>query len=78
MSKKEHNRRMVFARQEAATAWCKRKTSGKEMDVVLADEFAEILVKHMYEPHLGCAKTSSMKAEIKARNGREKATIALD
>ena len=32
-----------IARQQAAQAWCKETTSGKEMDVTLAEEFAQIL-----------------------------------
>jgi hypothetical protein len=75
MNKAERERRMAFARQEAAKAWGKKKTSDKIMDSVLAEEFAKILVKHMYEPHLGCAKTSTMSSEIKTRCGREEATI---
>ena len=50
---KEHERRMVFARQEAAQAWCKEKTASTEMDAALAEEFAKILVVHMYAPHMG-------------------------
>lgn len=65
--KKEMERRMVFARQEAAQAWCEEKTSNKVMDPELAEEFAKILVKHMYEPHMGCASTGEMLDEIKAR-----------
>jgi len=65
---------MVLARMEAAKAWCGEKTSTKVMDPELAEEFAQILVVHMYEPHLGCAKTSEMLAEVQARS-RESATI---
>ena len=75
MKKKELERRMTFARLEAAQAWRKKNTSSKIMDADLAEEFAKILVKHMYDPHLGCAKTSYMKKEIACRNGRESATI---
>ncbi len=75
MKKKELERRMNFARQEAAQAWCAKKTSSKVMDPTLAEEFAKILVGHMYEPHLGCANTSALLAEVRAREGREKATI---
>ena len=67
MRKKEHERRMVFARQEAATAWCGKKTNKKTMDSNLAEEFAEILVKHMYAPHLGCATTGELIEELKVR-----------
>ena len=75
MNEKEHERRMVFARQEAAKAWGASKTSNRTMDTNLAEEFARILVGHMYAPHLGCSKTSELQAEIDARDGREEATI---
>lgn len=32
-----------IARQTASQAWCKEKTSGKEMDADLAEAFAEII-----------------------------------
>jgi len=67
MRKEELERRMVFARQEAATAWCGEKASKKTMDSNLAEEFAEILVKHMYAPHLGCATTGELIEELKVR-----------
>lgn len=67
ISEKEHERRMVFARQEAALPWTTPNNSHKEMDVDLAESFAEILVKHMYEPHLGCATTGKLLDEVKAR-----------
>lgn len=67
MENKEYERRIVFARQEAATAWCQEKTSNKEMDAELAEEFAKILVEHMYAPHLGCATTEELLDEVKAR-----------
>ena len=67
MNEKEYERRMVFARQEAATAWCQEKTKGKTMDAELAEEFAKILVVRMYEPKLGCATTRELIDEIKAR-----------
>lgn len=63
--KNEH--RMVFARRMAARAWCREKTSGKTMDPELANEFAKILSVHMYKPHLGCATTRELLAEITAR-----------
>ena len=78
MDKKEHERRMVFARQEAATAWCGKKTNYKTMDANLAEEFAEILVKHMYEPHLGCATTGEIIEELKARSDLDYKTIGHD
>lgn len=64
---KEKERRMNFARQKAATAWCGKKTSGKTMDAELAEEFAKILVIEMYKPYLGCATTKELIEEIKAR-----------
>ena len=67
MKKEELERRMVFARQEAATAWCGEKTKGDVMDVDLAEEFAKILVKHMYAPKLGCATTREILEELKVR-----------
>jgi len=75
ITKKEYKRRMGFARQEAARVWCGKTTSGKVMDTNLAEEFAKILVAHMYAPHLGCARTSELQEEINCRNGRESATI---
>jgi len=56
----ERKRRMPFARQKAAQAWCQSKTSGIEMDNRLAEEFAKILVVESYEPHLGCATTGEL------------------
>jgi len=67
MKKEEEQRRMMFAIQEAAGAWGGEKTKGKTMDVDLAEEFAKILVKHMYEPHLGCATTGEIIEELKTR-----------
>ena len=74
----ELERRMQFARQEAAGAWTKETTSSTPMDCTLAEEFAKILVVHMYEPHMGCARTSELQAEIDSRAGREEATIEHD
>ena len=67
MKKEEQERRMGFALQEAALAWCGDKAKNKEMDADLAEEFAKILVKHMYEPHLGCATTREILEELKVR-----------
>ena len=67
MKKEEQERRMNFAMQEAAAAWCGEKAKDKIMDADLAEEFAKILVKHMYEPHLGCASTRELIDEIKTR-----------
>jgi hypothetical protein len=40
---------MKIARQEAAQAWCGKKTSKKEMDADLAKEFAKIIFKYKAE-----------------------------
>jgi len=66
---KELERRMVFARMKVAQAWCEDTTRNIEMDTVLAEEFAKILVVEMYEPHLGCATTRELLDEIGARCG---------
>ena len=67
MKKEEQERRMNFALQEAALAWCGEKTKDKTIDAELAEEFAKILVVHMYEPHLGCATTGEIIEELKVR-----------
>ncbi len=58
---------MSFALQEAAGAWCGKKARNKDMDADLAEEFAKILVKHMYDPKLGCATTREILEELKVR-----------
>jgi len=58
---------MVYARQEAAKAWCGSKVAFTTMDPVLAEEFAMILVHHMYEPHLGMVTNDEILEEIRAR-----------
>ena len=63
----EHDRRMRWAREAAAQAWCTETTSGLPMDEDLAEAFADILVVHMYEPHLGFATTGELLASIMAR-----------
>ena len=75
MKKEEYERRMGFAREEAAKAWCGEKAKDKEMDVDLAEEFAKILIDHMYAPHLGCATTGELLAEIMERVDLEYKTI---
>jgi hypothetical protein len=75
MDPEELERRMVFARQEAAKAWCQPETSATVMDAVLAEEFSKILVNHMYAPHMGCATTGELLDEIKARVDGEYRTI---
>jgi hypothetical protein len=76
LSTEEYDRRLVFARQEAVKAWCTEETSGKEMDVFLAEAFAKILVEHMYEPHMGCATTGELIDEIKARSNLDYKTVS--
>lgn len=78
MKKEEHERRMSFARQEVATAWCQAKTGMIEMDADLAEEFAKILVVHMYKPHLGCATTGEIIEELKARSNLDYKTMGYD
>jgi len=60
-------KRMVFARQLAATAWCQEKTKDMIVTPELTEEFAKILVIPMYEPKLGCATTEELIEELKAR-----------
>ena len=56
-----------LARQKAAQAWCTEKTSRTEMDVVLAEAFAEILDDIQSQPWLGNATTGELIEELKAR-----------
>jgi len=76
MSNEEFERRMCFARQEASKAWCGEKTKNIDMDVELAEEFARILVREMYQPNLGCATTGMLIEEIKARVDLNYSTIS--
>ena len=78
MKKEEYERRMVFARQRAAQAWCAEETKDKTMDAELAEAFATILVIIMYEPHLGCATTGEIIEELKARSDLDYKTIEHD
>lgn len=71
----EDEERMVYARMEAAKAWCQDKTSSLIMNVELCEEFAKVLVEHMYEPHLGCATTGEILEELRARSDLEYKTI---
>lgn len=66
MSPEEHERRMVFARKEVIKALPTVDEISKR-DAELAEEFAKILVVHMYQPHLGCATTGQLLQEVKAR-----------
>lgn len=56
-----------LARETAAQAWCKDTTSNKEMDVELAEAFAEILDEVWSKPWLGNATTGELIDEVKAR-----------
>jgi len=76
--RRKDERRMNFARQEAAKAWCAEKTRDKTMDAELAEEFAKILVDHMYAPHLGCATTGEIIEELKGRSDLDYKTIEHD
>ena len=58
---------MTRAREVAATAWCVPETGDKVMDPELAFAFADILVKEMYAPALGCATTGQILDELRAR-----------
>ena len=78
MKKEEHERRMGFAREEAAKAWCGEITQHLTMDPELAEEFAKILVEHMYAPHLGCATTGEIIEELKARSNLEYKTVGYE
>jgi hypothetical protein len=75
VSDEEYERRFNFALGEVASAWCQPQTGDIQMDIILAEEFARILVFHMYEPHLGCARTSELQEEIDLRKGREEANV---
>ena len=67
ISLNEKARRLEFARQRAAQAWCKDSTSHIVVDPKLAEAFAYILVEEMYTPKLGCASTRELLDEISAR-----------
>ena len=56
-----------LAREKAAQAWCKDTTKHKEMDVDLAEAFAEILDEIWSQPWLGNATTGEMLEELKTR-----------
>lgn len=57
-----------LARQKAAQAWCKPKTSNTEMDTDLAEAFAEILDDIWRKAWLGNATTGELIEELKARS----------
>ena len=72
---KTEEEKMKWAREEAAKAWCCPTTAALEMNPTLAEVFSRILVKHMYEPHMGCATTGELIDEIKARSNLNYRTI---
>ena len=57
----------VFSRQQAAQAWCDPRASHLEMDVGLAEVFAEMLDEVKGQPWLGNATTRQLLDEISAR-----------
>ena len=63
----ELERRMMFARKKAAQIWCTPEIEHMEMDAILAEAIAKVLVVEMYESHLGCATTRELLREIAAR-----------
>jgi len=69
---------MVFARMQAACAWCAPSTEHIEMNCVLAEEFAKILVKEMYAPHLGCVSTGELLQEIQSRSDLAYRTVRCE
>ena len=52
---------------KAAEAWAKPSTSGIEMNVVLAEAFAEIIEEIWSQPWLGNATTRQLIEELSAR-----------
>jgi hypothetical protein len=72
----ELERRLNFARERAAQCWCTPETQSIEMDVVLAEAFAQILVEEMYQPRLGCATTRELLSELAARSDLDYAVVS--
>lgn len=56
-----------LSRERAARAWCTDKTSNIEMDVDLAEAFADILDEIWSQPWLGNATSRELLGELKAR-----------
>ncbi len=56
-----------LCRQTAAKAWCTEKTSSIEMDVRLAEAFADILEDIWSKPWLGNATTQELLDELTCR-----------
>jgi hypothetical protein len=66
-----------LAMEKAAQAWCSPGTSDRTMDITLCCEFAKILDKELWEPHLGCATTKQLLDEISARSNLSYSTIGI-
>jgi hypothetical protein len=59
---------MSLCRELAGRAWCTKETTNIEMDVILAEAFAQILHEEIYKKcHLGVATTRELLAELTAR-----------
>ena len=54
-------------REVVGRCWCQPTTSGKEMDVTLAGEFAKVLAAETSQPWLGNATNAELDAEMKSR-----------
>ena len=61
------------AREKAAQAWCKASTSNIEMNVELAEAFAEILVAEVEELR---AENETLKSDLAAGSTFRAAVIA--
>lgn len=57
----------TLAIQLASSAWQQPETETIEMDVRLAQAFAEILDREISKPRLGCATTFELLDELRAR-----------
>jgi hypothetical protein len=60
-----------IAMEKAAQAWCKSKTSNIEMDVNLAEAFAEIIEEYR-EALIWCSASDDFNIGGQARQGYEK------
>lgn len=65
-----------IAKQKAAQAWCGEKTSGIEMDVELATEFAKIIDEYI-EALRWCSGSSDFAPGGNARVGWEMVVMRL-
>ena len=66
ISKEEKERRMVFARKEAVKILETAMPPTLAVDPLISS-VAEVLLPHMYAPHLGCASTLELINELIAR-----------